>query len=134
MKVDMSLLKQKVTEYNQVLENTRSFRKQWNDGTKQLIIDTLRDIPGVLQDPLAEVLLDAIGAYTLNLHVLYWTAAPTRLGEQAIRSEVTDRLNTALTAAGIGFPVPTYAMQVGAQQASGEETRPDRVPPFGAPG
>lgn len=97
---------------------------------RQVTVDTLREIPEVLQDPPVEVLLDALGAYTLDLHVLFWTAAPTHLAELAIRSEVTERLNTALTAAGIGFPVPTYAMQDGNLRLSDERTGPEGPPPF----
>jgi len=44
MKVDMSILKEKVTEYNKVLENTQAHRQQWKDKTKQFIMDSLHDI------------------------------------------------------------------------------------------
>ena len=44
MKVDISILKEKVYKYKQVLENTQNYRQEWKHKTKQFIIDTLRDI------------------------------------------------------------------------------------------
>lgn len=44
MKVDISILKEKVNEYKQILANTQNYRQQWKDKTKILITETLRDI------------------------------------------------------------------------------------------
>ena len=44
MKVDISILKEKVSEYKQILANTQNYRQQWKDKTKLLITETLRDI------------------------------------------------------------------------------------------
>jgi hypothetical protein len=44
MKIDMSLLKEKVNAYKQVLDNTQTYRRQWKDTTKQFILETLRDV------------------------------------------------------------------------------------------
>jgi len=44
MKIDISILKEKVDEYKKVLANTQNYRQQWKDKTKQFIIDILRDI------------------------------------------------------------------------------------------
>lgn len=70
------------------------------------------ELPEVLDEPPAVVLLAAVGAYTLELRVLYWTAAPNRLAERQIQSEVTERLYAELTAAGISFPYPTQTVRL----------------------
>ena len=44
MKLDISMLKEKVSEYKKVQENTQNYRQQWKDKTKQFIIYNLRDI------------------------------------------------------------------------------------------
>jgi hypothetical protein len=41
---DIKRLTEKVTAYKKVLANTVNFRKEWNDGLKEMITDTLTEI------------------------------------------------------------------------------------------
>jgi len=67
---------------------------------------------GVLPDPSPVVFFNAVGDFSNELHVLYWTAPPNRFSELTTRSEVTERLYTALLEAGIGFPYPIRTVQL----------------------
>jgi small conductance mechanosensitive channel len=75
---------------------------------RQVILKTLAQLgpAGVLPEPQPVVFFHAIGDFANELHVLYWTAPPTRFSELTTRSEVTERLASALQEAGIGFPYP----------------------------
>ena len=81
---------------------------------RRVILDVLRGMgpAGVLPEPAPVVFFDTIGEYTNNLHVLYWTAPPTRFSELATRSEVTERLYAALQDAGVSFPYPIQTVQL----------------------
>jgi len=81
---------------------------------RRVIIETLKDLEpaGVLPEPAPAVFFDAVGDFTNNLHVLYWTAPPTRFSELTTRSAVTERLYSALVNAGIGFPYPIRSIQI----------------------
>ena len=73
---------------------------------RRVILETLDRTEGVLRDPAPAVLLAEVGDFANILHVLYWTAPPTRFSELETRSLATERLYAALQAAGIGFPYP----------------------------
>jgi len=73
---------------------------------RRVILETLRATDGVLADPAPAVFLAEVGDFANILHVLYWTAPPTRFSELETRSLVTERLYDALQAAGINFPYP----------------------------
>lgn len=94
---------------------------------RRVILTVLREMgpAGALPEPAPVVFFDAIGDYTNNLHVLYWTAPPTRFSELATRSEVTERLYAAMLGAGIGFPYPIRTMQLTTTQGEGQ-TSDDR--------
>jgi small-conductance mechanosensitive channel len=79
---------------------------------RQVILQTLREIDGVLPEPEPAVLFAAIEDAANILHVLYWTAPPTRLSELTTKSIVTERLYDALPAAGIGFPDQTKVVRM----------------------
>lgn len=93
---------------------------------RRVILDVLRGMEpaGVLPEPEPVVFFDAIGEYTNDLHVLYWTAPPTRFSELATRSEVTERLYEALVGAGIGFPYPTRTVHLAAGPDADRSARP----------
>lgn len=79
---------------------------------RRVILETLRGTDGVLPDPEPAVLFEEIGDFSNLLHVLYWTAPPTRFSERITRSLVTERLYEALPAAGIGFPYPIQTVRL----------------------
>ena len=79
---------------------------------RRVILETIADIDGVLKEPAPAVIFAEIGDFANILHLLYWTAPPTRFSELTTRSDVTERLYAALPAAGIGFPYPIQSLQV----------------------
>ncbi len=79
---------------------------------RDVIMLTLRETDGVLQNPAPEVFLDEVADFTNNLHVRYWTQPPTRTSELATRSLVTERLYEALQEAGISFPYPIQTVHL----------------------
>jgi small-conductance mechanosensitive channel len=79
---------------------------------REVILGELGRIDGVLTDPPPLVLFEHVDDSTNNLHVLLWTEPPTRLSERLTRSDVTERLYTALTADGIGFPYPIRTIRL----------------------
>jgi small-conductance mechanosensitive channel len=79
---------------------------------RRVILETLRSTAGVLAEPAPAVLFAEVGDFANILHVLYWTAPPTRFSELETRSLVTERLYAALPAAGIGFPYPIQTIEL----------------------
>ena len=79
---------------------------------RTLLLGELRHVSGVLNDPAPAVLVDALGDSTTELHLLYWTAPPTRLVELAIKSAVIERLYAALREGGIQLPYPSRTVYV----------------------
>ncbi len=82
---------------------------------RRVILETLAAIDDVLRDPPPMVVFAEVGDFANILHVLYWTSPPTRLAELTTRSLVTERLYTALPAAGITFPYPIQTLQLNAE-------------------
>lgn len=81
---------------------------------RRVILDSLRTTAGVLADPPPAVLFAEVGDFTNLLHVLYWTAPPTRFSELETSSLVTEQLYRALQDAGIGFPYPIQTIELAA--------------------
>ena len=81
-------------------------------GARRVILETIEGIEGVLPDPPPAVLFTEVGDFANILHILYWTAPPTRFSELTTRSLVTERLYEALPAAGISFPYPIQTLQL----------------------
>ncbi|MBA2595816.1 MAG: mechanosensitive ion channel family protein [Chloroflexia bacterium] len=97
---------------------------------REVILEAIPEVDGVLPDPPPAVLFAEIGDFANILHVHYWTAPPTRFAELTTRSLVTERMYEALIAAGISFPYPIQTLQLdpdtglGAAQAPLASTRP----------
>ncbi len=82
------------------------------DRVRALMLDVLAQVAGVLTRPAPTMLVDALGDSTIDLHLLYWTAPPTRLVELAIKSAVIERVYASLRAAGVQFPYPTRSIHL----------------------
>jgi small-conductance mechanosensitive channel len=96
---------------------------------RRVILDELRKMgpAGVLPEPAPVVFFDAVGDYTNNLHVLYWTAQPNRFSELTTRSEVTERLYAALLGAGIDFPYPIRTVHLASRNGDDRSAVPSKV-------
>lgn len=79
---------------------------------RRVMLQTLADVDGVLVDPSPVVLFAEVGDFANVLHVLYWTAPPTRYSEVSTRSLVTERLYESLVSAGISLPYPIQTLRL----------------------
>lgn len=70
---------------------------------QQVIADALRDHPAVLSDPEPMVLLDELGASTVNLKVYFWCDGVANSGLK-VRSSVIRRVKRAVEDAGLTMP------------------------------
>lgn len=95
---------------------------------RRVILETIAGVEGVLREPRPAVLFAEVGDFANILHVLYWTAPPTRFSELTTKSVVTERLYVALPKAGISFPYPIQTLQLDdANRRPGPQTHVGRT-------
>ncbi len=84
---------------------------------REVIQETLRDVPGVLQDPAAEILTWEYADFTVRYRIRYWVADYTDV--ERIRDAVNTRLWYTLRRKSIEipFPIRTFRMQAAAVNA-----------------
>jgi small-conductance mechanosensitive channel len=75
------------------------------DRSKEIILNTIRNIEGVLEDPAPEILTEELGASTLNMAARFWVNQQTH-NLFAVHSEVVDAINAAAEREGIDMPYP----------------------------
>lgn len=86
----------------------------------RLGVQTLRDMPGVLDDPLPNVRIDELGDSMVNVHMYGWVDQATH-GFLPVRTEAIRRIKEAFDRAGIDMPEPQYrVLMVQPQQAADE--------------
>ena len=73
---------------------------------KQIALDTVKGIDGVLSDPGPDVLTWDLAGSSVNLRVRWWSK-PKRGGVVSLRDQVLTRVSGALLSAGIDLPFPT---------------------------
>jgi small-conductance mechanosensitive channel len=81
-------------------------------GARQVILQTLQGVEGVLARPAPTVIFVGADGVANVLHVYFWTVPPTRFAEVTTTSTVTERLYAALPAAGIAFPAPVETVRL----------------------
>jgi small-conductance mechanosensitive channel len=91
------------------------------DRARELGLDALRRLPGVVPDPEAFVLVEALGDSTVNLRFFGWV--DQRAADfQRVSSAAIQRVKSVLDAHSIDMPVPIY--QVRLARESGRERAP----------
>jgi small conductance mechanosensitive channel len=90
---------------------------------KELILEAVRGVEDVLQDPGPEVLVYELAASTVNLRVRWWITPPRRRELLDSRDHVLEAIKNKLTANGIDLPFPTQQILFHDQT---EETDGDR--------
>lgn len=90
---------------------------------KQVILDAVRSVEGVLSDPAPEVLVVELAGATVNLRARWWTA-PDRASVVHASDEVIACVKEALDEAMIDMPYPTQVVLFHDQT---EETDGDRT-------
>lgn len=102
---------------NSVLVNTAFPQRRWEydvgigygddiEKARGIILQALREAEDVSPDPKADVILVALGDFTVNLRARWWTRSQMTDGLNA-QDRVLTRVKQALTEAGIDLPFPT---------------------------
>lgn len=76
------------------------------DTAKQIALDTVKSIEGVLDDPAPEVLTWDLAGSSVNLRVRWWSD-PRRASVVKLRDAVLKQVSQSLLSAGIDLPFPT---------------------------
>lgn len=74
---------------------------------KLVILEAVRGIEGILEDPAPEVLVAELSASNVNLRVWWWTEPPQRIHVLHVHDKVLEAIKTALVNNGIDLPFPT---------------------------
>ena len=90
---------------------------------KEIMLATVKEIEGVLQDPAPDVLTWELAGSTVNIRVRWWTDS-NRPNVVKVHDQVLQKVANALTAAHIDMPYPTQVLLVHDQT---EETDGDRT-------
>ncbi len=77
------------------------------DLAKQLILEALRSVDGVLSEPAPDVLVMELAESTVNIRVRWWISPPRRADALDARDRVLTAIKKKLTANGIDLPFPT---------------------------
>lgn len=91
---------------------------------KEIILDTVRGVEGVLDEPPAEVFVVDIAASSINVRVWWWVQPPSRRNVLLVQDRVLIAVKNALTENGIDLP---YATQTVLLHDQTEETDGDRA-------
>lgn len=72
------------------------------------ILRALGEVKGVLSDPPPEVLVVDLADSSVKLRVWWWTDPPNQIHVLEVQSRVLAAIKSALSAAGVDLPFPTY--------------------------
>lgn len=93
------------------------------DQARQLILEAITSVSGVMADPAPDVLVLSLGDYAVNLRARWWTS-PQRSDALVAQDLVLTNIKNTLTAHGIDMPFPTQQILFHDQT---EETDGDRA-------
>jgi small conductance mechanosensitive channel len=74
---------------------------------RQLIIEALRGVDGVLTDPAPEALVVDLAGSSVNIRARWWINPPRRADIMGAQDRVLEAIKNTLTAHGIDLPFPT---------------------------
>ena len=94
------------------------------DRAKELILQAMYNLNGVLKDPAPDVLVMELGESTVNIRARWWISPPRRADTLDMRDQVLTAIKNNLTANGIDLPFPTQQILFHDQT---EETDGDRT-------
>lgn len=93
------------------------------DRAKQLILEAVRSVADVLEDPPPDALVVELAESTVNIRARWWVAPPRRAETLDAKDKVLTAIKNKLTANGIDLAFPTYQILFHDQT---EETDGDR--------
>ena len=76
-------------------------------GAKQILLDTVRAIPGVLDDPAPDTLVVKLADSSVNIRLRWWIQPPRQLDILQSQDVVLEKIATALLGNGFDLPFPT---------------------------
>jgi small-conductance mechanosensitive channel len=94
------------------------------DRAKELIMEAMQGVEGVLRDPAPDVLVMELAESTVNILARWWIQPPRRADALDMRDRVLTTIKNKLTANGIDMPFPTQQILFHDQS---EETDGDRA-------
>lgn len=74
---------------------------------RQLIVEAIRSIDGVLSDPAPEALVVDLAGSSVNIRARWWINPPRRADIMGAQDRVLEAIKNTLTAHGIDLPFPT---------------------------
>ncbi|MFZ6027230.1 MAG: mechanosensitive ion channel family protein [Chloroflexota bacterium] len=77
----------------------------------RVVLETVRSIPGVLDDPVPEVIFTHFGASSIDFALYFWTQLD-QLGLFVAKSTAIMRIKTAFEQAGIDIPYPVTSVKL----------------------
>ncbi|WP_445626384.1 mechanosensitive ion channel family protein [Nostoc sp. DSM 114167] len=77
------------------------------DRAKELMLEALHNVPEVLKDPAADVLVMELAESTVNIRVRWWIKPPRRADDLISRDKVLSAIKKTLVENGIDLPFPT---------------------------
>ncbi len=90
---------------------------------KEIALEAIKSVDGVMHDPAPDVLVIALGDFSKNIRIRWWTN-PKRSEVTRVRSAVLHAVADAITKAGMDLPFPTQVVLFHDQT---EETDGDRT-------
>lgn len=93
------------------------------DRAKQLMMEAIESVDGVLTEPAPDVLVMELAESTVNIRARWWISPPRRADALDTRDKVLTAIKNKLTANGIDLPFPTQQILFHDQT---EETDGDR--------
>jgi len=93
------------------------------DQAKQLMLEAIHSVEGVLQDPAPDVLVMELAESSVNIRARWWIKPPRRADSLDARDQVLTAIKNKLTVNGIDLPFPTRQILFHDQT---EETDGDR--------
>ncbi|MEG3896355.1 MULTISPECIES: mechanosensitive ion channel family protein [unclassified Microcoleus] len=93
------------------------------DRVKQLIMEAIANLEGILKEPAPDVLVMELAGSSVNIRVRWWIDPPRRAEALDTRDKVLTAIKNKLTANGIDLPFPTQQILFHDQT---EETDGDR--------
>jgi small conductance mechanosensitive channel len=76
-------------------------------GAKQILLDTVRAIPGVLDDPAPDALVVKLADSSVNIRLRWWIQPPRQMDILQSQDVVLEKIATALLGNGFDLPFPT---------------------------
>jgi small-conductance mechanosensitive channel len=90
---------------------------------RQIMLDTVRSLPDVLDDPAPDALVMELDGSSVNIRLRWWVNPPRQKDILDARDQVLEHVKKALTAQGIDLPFPTHQILFHDQTEEGDGDR-----------